>query len=448
MVPFVAVPAGLWLCVYLGVLMGGGSARAEDFQGSTHRVDFESEPISYSEGVPRDAVSRLAKRLETNPAEAPRYERRFGYLPAVLRLLGVPVASQMLVFSKTSLQRGYIRPDNARALYFSDDLYVGFVPGAPVLEIAAVDPQLGAVFYTVEQSRDKPLRFERSADCLSCHASARSMGVPGFVLRSLETERDGDLVVGTETPAISHCTPVEDRWGGWYVTGAPPDWTHRGNKFPGSEPTVEEIFEARLDARMYMGRGSDVLPLLVHDHQVHMHNYFTRLAFEVRRMLAVYGHIRYLKNPVEALLRYMLFAEEAPLPGPLAGNPEFVGHFLKDAHRDSKGRSLRDFDLKTRLFKHRCSFLIESDSFRELPSPLRDVLLARLWEILTGQDQSEAFSKLEAASRRETLEILREVLPDLPPYWFHDEPGERPAEKPEPRHPSKPPPGEAGDPGL
>lgn len=165
-------------------------------------------------------------------------------------------------------------------------------------------------------------------------------------------------------------------------------------------------------------------------------------------MLAVYGHIRYLKNPVEALLRYMLFTEEAPLPGPLSANPEFVGHFLKDAHRDSKGRSLRDFDLKTRLFKHRCSFLIESDSFRELPAPLRDVLLARLWEILTGQDQSEAFSKLEAASRRETLEILREVLPDLPPYWFHDAPGERPAEKPEPSHPPKATRGEAGDPGL
>lgn len=397
-------------------------AHAEDFQGSTHRVEFDSDPIRYSESVPRDAVSRLARRLEENPGALPAYERRYGYLRAVLRLLGVPVSSQMLVFSKTSLQRGFIRPDNPRALYFSDDVYVGFVPGAPVLEIAAVDPQLGAVFYTVEQSRDRPLRFERNLDCLSCHAGARSMGVPGFVLRSLDTERDGDLIVGTEAQVVSHFTPIGDRWGGWYVTGAPAGWQHRGNTFPGSLESVERTMEAQLDARMYPGKGSDVLPLLVHDHQTHMHNYFTRLSFEARRMQAMYGHIRYLKNPVEALLRYLLFVEEAPLPAPIPPSPGFEEPFCKSAHRDSKGRSLRDFDLKTRLFKYPCSFLIESESFRELPPVLRELLLRRLWEILTGQDQSAAFAALDPEPRRAVLEILREVLPDLPDYWHKDGP--------------------------
>lgn len=396
-------------------------AYAEDFQGSTHRVEFDSDPIGYSESVPRDAVSRLTRQLEENSAPAPAFERRYGYLPAVLRLLGVPVSSQMLVFSKTSLQRGFIRPDNARALYFSDDVYVGFVPGAPVLEVATVDPQLGAIFYTVEQSRDKPLRFERNLDCLSCHAAARSMGVPGFVLRSLDTERDGDLIVGTESSVVSHFTPIEERWGGWYVTGAPAVWRHRGNTFPGSEASVQKTMESQLDARMYPGKGSDVLPLLVHDHQTHMHNYFTRLSFEARRMQSMYGHIRYLKNPVEALLRYLLFAEEASLPSEIPSNPAFMEQFLKSAHRDSKGRSLRDFDLKTRLFKYPCSFLIESESFRELPPVLREVLLRRLWEILTGQDQTPAFAALSPESRRAVLEILREILPDLPDYWAQDQ---------------------------
>jgi hypothetical protein len=343
-------------------------------------------------------------------------------LPAVLRLLGVPLSSQMLVFSKTSLQRGFIRPDNARALYFSDDVYVGFVPGAPVLEIATVDPRLGAIFYTVEQNRNQPLRFERSQDCLSCHAAARSMGVPGFVLRSLETERDGDLVVGTETAVISHFTPIAERWGGWYVTGAPGSWRHRGNRFPGAADSVEKTLEAQIDSRMYPGRGSEVLPLLVHDHQTHMHNYITRLSFDARRMLAMYGHIRYLQTPLEALLRYLLFAEEAPLPGPVPRDPAFEESFCRQARRDSRGRSLRDFDLQTRLFKYPCSFLIESESFREMPEVLREQIFKRLWEVLSGQDVSPAFAGFPPESRRDVLEILREILPDLPAYWHTDEP--------------------------
>jgi hypothetical protein len=393
---------------------------AEDFQGSTHRVEFDAEPILYSEGVPRDAVARAVQAMEKDGPSRVPYHKRFGHLPAVLQALGVPIASQMLVFSKTSLQRGYIRPDNARALYFSDDVYVGYVPGAPVLEVATVDPQLGAIFYTVEQGRDKPLKFERSTDCLSCHAGARSLGVPGFVVRSLDTERDGDLIVGTETSVVSHFTPIPERWGGWFVTGAPENWRHRGNKFAGSPESAKKVLEENVDARMYLGKGSEVLPLLVHDHQTHMHNYFTRLSFETRRMMAMYGHIRYLRNPIEALLRYLLFVEEAPLPGEVPENTEFIESFQKASRRDSRGRSLRDLNLQTRLFKYPCSFLIESESFRELPSELREHLLRRLWEILTGQDHSEPFAGLNSASRRAVLEILRDVLPDLPPYWKGD----------------------------
>ena len=286
-----------------------------------------------------------------------------------------------------------------------------------MLEIAAVDPQLGAVFYTVNQDKDEPVRFRRDLDCLSCHGAARSMGVPGFVLRSLETEANGEPISGTETESVTHCTPIAQRWGGWYVTETPPDWSHRGNRPGGASGSPEEPQSQRVDFRHYPGKGSKVLPLLVHDHQTHMHNYFTRVAMEARQTFAMYGHIRYLRHQEDALLRYLLFAEEAPLPAPLAPDPEFIAAFQKEARRDRMGRSLRDFDLQTRLFKYPCSFLIESEAFQKLPPILKDQLLRKLWEILTGHNPNPVFAAIAPEARQATLEILRDTLPDLPDYW-------------------------------
>jgi hypothetical protein len=397
---------------------------AEDFQGSTHKLEYDHEPFLYGQSTPNDPVSQIQKRFKEDRTKGwVKFDPQFGYLPEVLEMLNVPAASQMLVYSKTSLQRQQINPDNPRALYFSDNVYIGYVPGAPVLEVAAVDPQLGAIFFTVNQDKDEPVRFRRDLDCLSCHGAARSMGVPGFVLRSLETERNGEIVSGTESHAVNHFTPFADRWGGWYVTGAPSDWNHRGN-MPGGEAKTEDAFiHQRVTSENYIAKGSDALPLLVHDHQTHMHNYFTRVGFEARQNMVMYGHIRYLRNQVNALLRYLLFTEEVLLPSPLASrNEEFIAAFQKHARKDHKGRSLRDFDLQTRLFKYPCSFLIESDGFQKMPEVVRAQILKKLWEILTGQNQEPAFAGVSAESRRATLEILRDVLPDLPTYWKEDAP--------------------------
>jgi hypothetical protein len=340
----------------------------------------------------------------------------------VLELLKVPVSSQMLVFSKTSLQRTHITPENPRALYFSDNIYIGFIPGAPELEVSAVDPTLGAVFYTVHQDKDEPLRFRRSNDCLSCHGAARSMGVPGFVLRSLDTQPSGEIVTGTDSESVTHFTPVEERWGGWYVTGIPPLWRTRANN-PGGVPEPSEIiYKQRVKSQAYMGKGSDVTAMLVHDHQTHMHNYFTRISFEARQSIAMYGNIRYMRNPIDALVRYLLFAEEVPLPSPIEPSTEFVAAFQKEAHRDSQGRSLRDFDLQTKLFKYPCSFLIESDAFDNLPAPVKEQVLFKMWEILTCQNEDGIYANLSPDSKLATLEILRETLPHLPSYWMDGRP--------------------------
>jgi hypothetical protein len=393
---------------------------AEDFQGSAHKLDFDGPPIGYSTRDATDPVARLDETLGDAGAGTQPYDPRFGYLPRVLELLRVPVSSQMLVFSKTSVQRRSIDPSNPRALYFSDDVYVGFIPGASEIEIAAVDADLGTVFYTVHQDREEPLRFKRSNECLSCHGAARSMGVPGFVLRSLDTDDEGEVVPATDTSAVTHCTPVAERWGGWYVTNAPADWVHRANH-PGQDEQSEAQKRRLLGkigaSKRYPFSGSDTLALLVHDHQTHMHNYITRLQMEGKQRIVEYGHVRYLDTQVRAFLRYLLFTEEASLPSPMKPAPGFVDAFQKDAKRDSKGRSLRDFDLQTRLFKYPCSFLLDSEAFRKLPEMVRQKILDRLHTVLLGEDPHADFAGIPAAGRRAVLEILRETCPDLTQGW-------------------------------
>ncbi|MFM8357407.1 MAG: hypothetical protein ACKOET_02505 [Verrucomicrobiota bacterium] len=397
-----------------------------DFQGATHLVDLEEGTLRYSKEAATGPIARLQARLASG-ATVLRHDERFGYLPSLLESLGVPRSSQMLVFSKTSLQREHIRPANPRSVFYADDVYVGFIPGAPVLEISEVDPKLGGVFYTLEQARTETPRLVRVDNCLECHASARSLGVPGHLVRSFETDRTGviDLLSGAES--VNHRTPLADRWGGWYVSGTHGAQTHRGNlmgkeayarqakepNFAANRPTLEGFF----DESRYYGRGSDIVALMVFEHQAHLHNLITRLHYMARQQLAAYGHVNYLKAPVEAFLRYALFVEETPLTAPLKGDPAFGRDFMARGPRDARGRSLRDLDLQTRLFRHPCSFLLYSEAFAALPDPLKERIHRRLWEILRGEDTSEAYARLDAPGRRALYEILRDTLPGLPAYW-------------------------------
>lgn len=401
-------------------------SRAEDFQGATHPVPHDEAPINYSATTPDDPIARLQARLDAGETKL-KFDNEYGWLPALLDALKVPKSSQMLVFSKTSLQRTHITPQNPRALYFNDDVYIGYIPGAPVMEVSAVDPKLGGTFYSIEQLPARKPQFLRDSDCIRCHASARTMGVPGHVVRSIATDETGELDAQNEFSPIDHCTPFAERWAGWYVTGTHGEQAHRGNLVgkeafdgfavaplaKGNLRALDEFF----DPKKYPEPGSDIVALMVLEHQAKMHNYITRLNYETQTMLAAYGHIRYLKSQVNAFLRYLLFTEEAPLTAPVAGNPAYLQEFTAMGPRDSKGRSLRDFDLQTRLFKHPCSFLIYSEAFDKMPAPIRELLLQRLHDILTGKDPSPEFATRTAAQRQEILEILRETKPGLPGYW-------------------------------
>jgi hypothetical protein len=360
----------------IALLLCRMTAVAEDFQGSTHQLPYDEAPVRYSEGIPTDPVAVLRKQLADGDLEL-EWDETHGYLPALLQALKIPVESQMLVFSKTSLQRRLITPKTPRALYFNDDVYLGYIPGAPVLEISAADPKLGGVFYTLEQEKVRKPKIQRDADCLRCHGSSRSLGVPGHIVRSIGTDETGEMDSTSESDQVTHCTPLSERWAGWYVTGKHGSQPHRGNlvgsaafrrhesepNFAGNLLALDQFF----DTKPYPRPTSDIVALMVLEHQAHMHNYITRLNFEAQQMIATYGHIRYLKNQVNAFLRYLLFVEEAPLTEPVIGDRAYMDAFMARGPKDSKGRSLRELDLQERMFKYPCSYLIYSEAFDNLP---------------------------------------------------------------------------------
>jgi len=402
------------------------AASAEDFQGADHPLEYDREPTNYSSSQPTDPVAAVQQKISSGQVKL-EWDEKFGYLPSVLEAFGAKKSSQTLVMSKTSLQRRLISPENPRALYFSDDVYIGYIPGAPVMEISSVDPKLGGTFYFLEQEKVRRPKFVRSTDCLSCHGGQRSLGIPGHFVRSVPTDATGELITLEEVRDITQCTPLKDRWGGYYVTGRHGGQPHRGNLIGEKDIArfnQEPLFKGNVtdlspffDTSKYHGNGSDIVALMVLEHQVHMHNYVARLNIEAHQMLAAYGHVRYIRAQVDAFLRYLLFTEEFPLVEEIAGNPDFIRDFTALAIRDSKGRSLRDFDLKTRMFKFPCSFLIYSPSFDAIAPAIRDIIMQKLHDILTGKNEDPQFTRLTAEDRKAVLEILLDTKKNLPDYW-------------------------------
>lgn len=422
----------------LTTLLGLSPGMAQD--------DFDREPINYSASAPDNAVTDLETRLKAGQCRL-EYEENGGYLRAILRELALPHSSQMLVFSKTSMQRQRIAPRTPRAIYFNDEVYVGFCQQGEVMEIAAVDPKLGVVFYTLDQSRaDSPRLIRQGDSCLICHASGNTQGAPGLVVRSVYSDPEGLPILSAGTYRIDHTSPLAQRWGGWYVTGRHADQKHLGNLVIAGREVPREVdnhagsnltdLRDRFDVSRYVTADSDLVALMVFEHQAQAQNLITKANFVCRQALYSQRQLNLeLKEPLDrvwasttsrirtagdALVKYLLFSGEAPLTGKVSGTTSFASDFQAIGPRDSHDRSLREFDLEKRLFRYPCSYLIYSRSFDSLPPEMNAYVLERIYSILTGKDTSSDFSHLGAEDRQAVLEILRETKPNLPGYWHED----------------------------
>ena len=382
----------------------------------------EHAAIGYSKTPPADPVAELGRRLEAGEIQL-AFRPENGYLESVLAALDVPVTSQMLVFSKTSFQAPRISPQNPRAIYFNDAVAVGWVRGGEVLEFIGHDPRQGAMFYTLEQSTSKPPRVTRNMACVQCHTFADTMDVPSMFTGSVFP---GPTGVPWDAPGNStdHRTPFEFRWGGWFVTGHHPIERHVGNvtfpeggdyTTPITQATIQvDSLESRFDPTGYPAAGSDITALLLMNHQARMVSLMTRIGWDVRLGSQA---SRRLTESAEELVDYLLFVHEAPLPGPITGNG-FAKDFAARGIRDSKGRSLRDLDLTSRLLRYPCSPLIYSAVFDAMPEAAREAVYARLWTVLAGEPKGAVYDRLSASDRQAILEILRETKRGLPSYFF------------------------------
>lgn len=390
--------------------------------------DWDQPPHSYFQRTPTDRFTRLKEQLESGQVALDRSGEK-ALLLSLLRLLEIPVSSQMLVFSTTSLQLSLISPSNPRALYFSDEVYLGFIPGGRI-EIVALDPDLGGIFYILDIPKDAgPLRIDRSTRCMNCHAGDDTGHVPGLTIKSVIPGSSGGSLDSFRRGQTGHDIPLSERFGGWYLTGAGGLTNHWGNLVgdltAGALTRIPILPGERFNTGRYPAATSDLLPQLLHEHQAGFVNRVVEAAYRARTDLHTDRdgltalHREELDEQAARVVRYLLFADEASLPaGGVAdgGNDGFKKDF-QATRRAINGRSLKDFELKTRLFQYRCSYMIYSPVFTGLPPVMKDRILERLGRALDETRSEPGFDHLPAAEKRAIREILVGTLPDLPAAW-------------------------------
>jgi hypothetical protein len=420
-------------------LLAAGAAWAQT-------ITYEEAPHFYFSAPLHDPAVQLDEDLQAGRFRWPE-GTDLEAVRSVLRRLKIPESSQTLVFSKTSVQKDRITPTNPRAIYFNDECYAGWVPGG-LMEMASIDPVLGPIFYTLDFHRpDRPApRLDRPQACLDCHGSNMTNRLPGVMIRSVFPDKDGSVLFQAGTSLIDHTSPINIRWGGWYVTGTHGSSPHRGNAIaaPQEDGAVtlntakganRQTLESFFPVKNYPQPGSDIVALMVMEHQVMMHSRLTEASYDVRAALIQQRELRKElgEPPTDALtgtasivasshagkiLEALLFKDEAEFPEDgIAGSPDFQRDFRHGRPATADGKSLAEFHLGNRLLRNRCSYLIYSRQWAALPAPLLELVYRRLFDILTPENPPADFSYLSLPERRSILEILRATLPGLPGYW-------------------------------
>jgi hypothetical protein len=332
-------------------------------------------------------------------------------------------------------------------VYFGDNAYVGYCLGGAI-EVATIDPKLGPIFYLLDpyEAPAKPLHFQRDNSCLSCHGGPFTPEVPGVIVRSVYPGPEGHPIMSQGSTVVDTTTPFTDRWGGWYVTGRHGSVLHRGNvtATEKNDQSIDIDFKTGanitnlakfFDVTPYKRKQSDIVALMVLEHQTSVQNILTKANHAALRAMHMQTSLqrelgetvmseptgtarRIIDHAAEDVVDALLFKDEAALPeGGIEGDPAFQTAFTKRSPQSSDGRSLKDFQLLHRLFKHRCSYMVYSLTFQHLTAPLKQTVLTRLWNVLDGKDTSGHFDYLTTTERGHIRRILAETLPGAPPEW-------------------------------
>ncbi len=392
-----------------------------------------------------DPVAGMWRRWQSGQS-GPDTRDEKAFVASVLKELGVAQQSQMLVFSKTSLQNPLITPQTPRAIYFSEDVYCGWAQGG-MMELIGYDPEKGPQFYSLTNpfnTKEKPALLATD-NCLSCHETSRTNNVKGMLVRSVFTADDGQPILSQGSFVSGHESPLSERWGGWYVTGKHGTDRHMGNVIATANGDQVEInreqganvvsLDRFFSTKPYLQKTSDIVALMVLEHQCTMHNKITEASKSAREaMVRQIDLQKILHEPVSEtpqgsalsvihnqagkVVKHLLFYEEYALhDGGIEGSAAFQDAFHRDRQETADGRSLKDFQLLTRLFKYRCSYMIYSKAFDAMPEQLKDEVYTQLFAVLSGQNQSKDFAYLSATERQHIKDILVETKKDLPSEW-------------------------------
>ncbi|HAT20229.1 MAG: hypothetical protein VCA40_12680 [Roseibacillus sp.] len=418
--------------LFAGLLLCGQFARGQ-------RDFFELAPISYSDTESKDGLALLVADWAAGRKPQPKGEP-LEVLKQLLKQLDIPVESQVMVYSRTSKQNNRIRYHNPRVIYYSSDTYLGYVPGGS-FEAASTDPELGPVFYFLDKDRIGKSGFvARDNSCLQCHGTSRTDLVPGLMVRSVFPDKNGHPILAEGTYLTTHSSPLKERWGGWFVTGSHGKFRHMGNTIAtqhdreGMDFDYEaganwETMEGKIDTSKYLRPKSDIVSLMVLEHQCNTQNILTKASMEYRRLVYLQKAIdpevdvtrpegmsaRSARDSAQEIVKTFLFCDEFDLKDGLEGDPAFVETFEAAGVKNSEGQSLRQLRCYGRLFKNRCSYLIYSKAFESLPPVVRTQTLEELWRALQSED--EEFSHIGGSERKRIISIVSETVKNLPECW-------------------------------
>lgn len=422
---------------YLALILCAGlclslrsSAHAEN---SIEAVDFH--PWEFSS----DPVATLWKKIHQGEVKLDSSSEK-AFLLDLLKHLDIPVASQVLVFSKTSLQNNLIHPKTPRAIYFNETTYIGWVQGG-MLEAITYDPNDGTPqFYVIERSLSSPEQpgIGVSEQCFSCHETTRTENVKGPFVRSVFASKTGQPLLRHGSYITTHASPLKERWGGWYVTGQHGMDLHMGNviatesadgqtvQLPREQGANLTTLEGLFDLKPYPAVTSDIVALMILEHQCAVQNLLTAAAkatheaMERQRSIQdAFGEtisdepqgsaLNVIQHHAEKIVKALLFTDEYPLQSPgVEGSSEFQEAFRRNRIENPQGRSLKDFQLRTRLFKYRCSYMIHAPTFKALPLPLKKQIHLQLQQAIAPEP-----SKLGEHLSESERENLRTLVPDV-----------------------------------